>query len=87
MSKENTYKVVLRSRRNGIWQIFFFDGKKRLFCLDCHKQSSAEYLAAKIVDELLVNGHTFFAEVQDEDGRNVPINLVRIAQRRKVRGS
>lgn len=87
MTPPPTYKVVLRARHDGLWQVFFFNGKERLFAIDFRKQKSAEFMAAKIVDELLRNQHEFFAEVQDENGGRVPINLVRIAQRRKVRGT
>ena len=78
---------MLRARHNGLWQVHFLDGKSKLFTIDFRKQSAAEFTAAKIVDELLRNKHDFLCEVQDEDGMREQINLLRIAQRRKVRGN
>jgi hypothetical protein len=81
-----TYRVVLRARSTGEWQVYFFNGKERLFMIPHRSQSSAEYMAAKLVDELLRNQQDFTCDVQDETGRRVPIDLLRLAQRRKVRG-
>lgn len=82
-----TYRVILRARSDGMWQLRFFAERERLFSIDFRKQSAAEYFAAKIVDELLRNKRPFYAEVQDEDGQRIPISLVKVAQRRKVRGT
>ena len=82
-----TYRVVLRARRDGTWQVYFFNGKERLFEIPYNKQSAAEYMAAKLVDELLRNKQEFTCDVQDETGLSVPVNLIHIAQKRKVRGT
>jgi hypothetical protein len=84
---DGPYRVVLRARHDGMNQVFLFNGKKRIFCIPFHNPKAAEFMAAKVVDELLRNRHEFSCAVQDEDGRSIPIDLVLVAQRRKVRGS
>jgi len=82
-----TYRVVLRARRDAVWEVYLFAGKDKLFCVPYRKESAATFFAAKLVDELLRNEHEFTWDVQDEKGRSVRnLNLVREAQRRKVRG-
>lgn len=80
------YRVVLRARNDGTWQVLFYNGKVRLFLIPFKKQSAAEFMAAKIVDELLRGRHEFYCNVQDENGQNMQLDLIGSAQRRKVRG-
>jgi hypothetical protein len=82
-----TYRVVLRAQPNGTWKVMCIAGKKQLFVLPYRKMSSATYMAAKLVDELLRNKHDLTCAVQDVQGLNMRIDLVKEAQRRKVRGN
>lgn len=81
------YRVVLRERKDGEWQVYFFNGKSRLFCIPFRNPRQAEFMAAKLVDELLQNKHDFTCDVQNASGQSEQINLVRLAQKRKVRVS
>ena len=84
---DGTYRVLLRARQDGVWQVFFFNGKQQLFCIPYRKQGAAEFMASKMVDELLRNQQEFSCDVQDASGQTIPINLLGIGKRRKVRGS
>ena len=80
------YRVVLREKWNGTWIVVFLDGKNKLFTLPFRNEGAASYYAAKFVDELLRNRHEFEWDVQDRHGKSVTRNLIKEAQRRKVRG-
>ena len=82
-----TYRVVLRARRDGVWEVYLFVGKQRLFCIPYRNYKAAEFFAAKLVDEMLVNSHDFTCDVQDEDGRSTEINLFKLGRRMKIRGA
>lgn len=83
-----TYRVILRARKDGSWRIVFVAGKDRLFTLPFKNEDQASWMAAKLVDELLLNKQQFVWDVQDEAGQSSgAVNLVHIAQKRKVRGT
>jgi hypothetical protein len=88
MSKDTPYRVVLRAKRDGTWRIVFIAGKERLFTLPFNNPDQATWMAAKLVDELLLNKQDFFWDVQDENGESTrSMDLVKVAQKRKVRNS
>jgi len=80
-----TYHVFLRARKNRTWQVLFFADKQRLFRIPYRKEGAAMFMAAKLVDELLLNRQDFTFAVQDEYGQSIDIDLVKVAQQRRVR--
>ena len=81
------YRVVLKSKKDGSWIVMFFAEKRRLWTLPFRKEGAAIWTAAKLCDEMKVNGCEFGWDVQNEKGRTVKsVNLVKRAQRQKEKG-
>lgn len=83
MSDEKVaYRVVLRARLDGGWDVRVSVGKQRLFSIPYSGQKGATWVAAKLVDDMRRNGHKVRWVVQDEDGDAVKSpNLDGMAER------
>ena len=81
------YRVVLRARASGTWDVYFFEERQQLFHIPFRKDNAAFWTAARIADDLLRNQVDFSCSVQDEAGQTIPVDLLKVAQKRKVRES